>query len=294
MRTKVAALWGMARPLLLLVVVPIYLIGCLIARAFGHALDGSTFFWGLTALIPVVLAAHYANEYADVETDALTRRTPFSGGSGVIARGGVPRSLALSAAWAFLGLGMLLAAAGWLTGNLKPPALLVWAIGTFTGLAYSLPPFRLAWRGWSEAINAGLIALVLPLYGYAVHTGTLDWQVLVGCLPFALLIFILILATNWADREADSQVGKHTLANRLAPYQLRRLYVAAMILGFGLQPLLVGSILPPLVVWSSLPAVPFMFWAARRFTRVHSPLPTVLAMLVMMPLQLGAWFLAAG
>jgi 1,4-dihydroxy-2-naphthoate octaprenyltransferase len=279
----------MARPLLLLVVVPIYIIGSLIARSFGYPLTAAAFAWGLGALIPVVIAAHFANEFSDVETDALTRRTPFSGGSGVLPEGGAPRSLALSAAGLFLAAGVLVALAGFLTGVLAPAALLMWALGTLIGMAYSLPPFKLAWRGWSEAVNAGLIALVLPLYGFAVHTRALDWRVLVGCVPFALLIFVLILATNWSDREADAQVGKRTLANRLAPPQLRRVYLGAMILGFGLQPLLAGTILPTVVVWSSFPALPVMAWAATRFTRVHTPLPTVLALLVMMPLQIAAW-----
>ena len=291
-RSTVHALWTMARPLLLLVVVPIYVIGCLIARVFGYELTLAPFLWGLAALIPVVIAAHYANEYADVETDALTQRTPFSGGSGALPDGAAPRSLALAAAWVFLGIGLIVALAGLFSGNLNPAALSMWAIGTVIGLAYSLPPFRLAWRGWSEAINTGLIALILPLYGFAVHTESLDWRVFVGCLPFALLIFVLILSTNWADREADAQVGKKTLATRLAPRQLRGLYLAAVLLGVGLQLLLLGSILPPVVVLSSLLALPVLLWAASRFTRIHSPLPTVVAMLVLMPLQLGAWVVA--
>jgi 1,4-dihydroxy-2-naphthoate octaprenyltransferase len=282
----------MARPLLLLVVVPIYIIGCLIARVFAYELTTSAFLWGLAALIPVVIAAHYANEYADVETDALTERTPFSGGSGALPAGEAPRSLALVAAWVFLGLGAAVALAGLVTGHLNLAALSMWAIGTLVGLAYSLPPFKLAWRGWSEAINTGLIALILPLYGFAVHTQTLDWRVFVGCLPFALLIFVLILSTNWADRDADAQVGKKTLATRLAPRTLRWLYLAAVLLGIGLQLLLIGAILPPIVVLSSLLALPVLLWAASRFTRIHSPLPTVLAMLVLMPLQLGAWVVA--
>ena len=36
-RPNLAALWPMARPLLLLVVTPVYLIGSLIARVFGYS-----------------------------------------------------------------------------------------------------------------------------------------------------------------------------------------------------------------------------------------------------------------
>lgn len=54
------------------VVTPIYVIGSLIARNSGCPFKTSTFIWGLAALIPAVLAALFANEYMDIETDALT------------------------------------------------------------------------------------------------------------------------------------------------------------------------------------------------------------------------------
>ncbi len=286
---RLCALWRMARPLLLLVIAPIYWIGALIARAGGFPWSNSNFLWGLAILLPAVVAAHYANEYADVETDALTRRTPFSGGSGVAKEFPAKRRLARLGVLVsgLIGIALVFPAAR--LGGLVPHALALWGLGALLGLAYSLPPFKLAWRGWSEAINAGIIAVLLPLYGYTVQSGAMDWRVVVGCLPFALLIFVLILATNWADREADRTVGKQTLSARLGPAQLRRLYWSAALLGFALQPLLIGEILPPRVVWSSFPALPVVIWAATRYTRVHSPLPTVVAMLVLLPLQLGAW-----
>jgi 1,4-dihydroxy-2-naphthoate octaprenyltransferase len=293
-RNNLIALWGMARPLLLLVVIPIYLIGNLIARVFGYPWDTPRFFWGLLALLPVVLAAHYANEYVDFETDALTKRTPFSGGSGSLARGLGSRHMALGATWVMLAIGLLMAGISFANDALSGSAIFLWGVGTLVGLTYSLPPFKLAWRGWSEAINALIIGLLLPLYGYTAQTGRIDWQIIVGCAPFALLIFVLILSTNWADRDADRQVGKFTLSARLTPVQLRRLYIGAAFLGFALQPLMIGWILPVEVVLSSLPAVPVLAWAATRYTRTLSPLPTVLAMLVLLPLQMGAWIMAGG
>jgi 1,4-dihydroxy-2-naphthoate octaprenyltransferase len=56
-------------------------------------------------MIVVSISVHYANEYADHKTDALTERTKFSGGSGILPRGLVPRDLAFRAAWVTLALG---------------------------------------------------------------------------------------------------------------------------------------------------------------------------------------------
>jgi len=282
----------MGRPLLLLAISPVYIIGALIARASGFAWDTRLFSWGFAILVPAVIAAHYANEYADFQTDALTVRTPFSGGSGVLAEKAGLRRLALGSSWVFLLIGVSLALAGYLGGSVTPNALLLWAVGTFGGIAYSLPPFKLAWRGWSEAVNAFLIGILLPLYGYSVQTGRLDWRVFAGCVPFALLIFVLILSTNWPDREADRAVGKRTLSVRLPADRLRRYYGIAAFLGFALQFALIDRILPREVVWSSLPSVPVLLWAGRRYTRILSPQPTVIALILLLPLQLGAWILA--
>ncbi len=281
----------MARPLLLLVIAPIYSIGSLIARASGFRWDSSLFWWGLAGLLPVVIAANYANEYTDFQTDALTERTPFSGGSGVLVQNLTLRRTALWAVWVFTLIGAALALLGFLARALNPNALLLWVLGTLVGIAYSLPPFKLAWRGWSEVINAVLIGLLLPLYGYTIQSGRLNWQVVIGCIPFALLVFVFILSTNWADREADRAVGKYTLSARLTQTQLRRLYAGSAFLGFALQPFLVGTILPKEVVLSSVPAIPFLIWAGTRYTHIHSPLPTVIALLILLPLQLAAWII---
>jgi len=66
----------MARPLIIVSVVLVYLLGNLVAHASGYSMNISAFIWGLAALLLVTLSIHYANEYADYPTDALTSRTP--------------------------------------------------------------------------------------------------------------------------------------------------------------------------------------------------------------------------
>ena len=257
----VTALWGMARPLIMVSVVLVYFMGNLIARAFGYAWDLPAFLWGLAALIFGVGSIHYANEYADFQTDALTTRTPFSGGSGVLPSGRVSRSLALHAAWGTLILSEILATIGWLSHIVSGNVLLLLLLGIAAGWMYSLPPLALAWHGWGEVDNAVLGGIVLPLYGYTVQAGRIDWWVIIGCLPFALLVFINLLATTWADREADVQVGKRTLATRLSTRQLRLVYGLAALCCFAALPLLALDILPPVVALGGFMALPLVLWA---------------------------------
>ncbi len=282
-----AALWLMARPSQLLAVALVYALGLVVGRAFGYPLTWLTALCGLAALIPVSLSIHYANEYADAETDALTERTLFSGGSGAMSRLGVSRQVAWRGAWAMLLAGWLIAAVALALGHLGGVALGVLALGTLFGWMYSLPPLQLAWRGWGELTNALLGGLTLAMFGYAVGVGRVDGIIVWAILPFTLLVFVNLLATTWPDRAADAHVGKRTLATRWAVGRLRLLYVAVAVVAVVSLAVLP---LPAPVVWASLVVVPFLVWGGWAYTRQHSPFPTVAAMVVLVVAQLAAWW----
>jgi 1,4-dihydroxy-2-naphthoate octaprenyltransferase len=290
----VYALFAMARPSHLLLIAVVYLYGALVAKARGTPLELRTTLLGLLALLATSASVHYANEYADHETDRLTRRTHFSGGSGALARTGLPRRVALRAAWIAAGLGGLLAVWGWRVGIQSLASLALLLSGGFFGWMYSLPPLSLAWRAWGEMDNALLGGLVLPLYGYALHTGSLDPAVVAAFLPFAGTVFTNLLATTWPDRHADAAVGKATLATRLPVPRLRSLYLGATLLTFlSLLPL-VGCCIPPQAGWAGLGALPLALWGASRYARRRSPLPGVATMVVMLSAQAIAWWWLGG
>ncbi len=117
----------------------------------GIALPAFTF-----GLVVVLLVIHYANEFADYETDSLTRRTPFSGDSGALPESGLTPGMALKAAWLALFVGSVLGTLGMVLGLMSPTALAVLVWGAFWGWMYSLRPLALAWRGWGELDNAML------------------------------------------------------------------------------------------------------------------------------------------
>ena len=130
----------MARPTHLLLIAFVYMLGATMALALGAAFDRQLLFFGLLVLLVVSSSVHYANEYADYQTDALTQRTLFSGGSGALPNSTVPRRVALRAGWVSLAMGSVLALIGWAAGALNSTALFILAIGTFLGWMYSVPP----------------------------------------------------------------------------------------------------------------------------------------------------------
>lgn len=274
----------------MLSVILVYVAGVLIARADGHALDGPRILWGLAVLLLVSLSIHYVNEYADIETDALTKPTRYSGGSGVLPSGIVSPMLALQAAWVTLIAGILLALILTALDFFPPIALPVLVVGAFFGWMYSLPPLALAWRGWGELDNAILGGILLHLYGYAIVTETLTLDVLLAVVPFTMLTFNNLLATTWADRDADFQVGKYTLATQWSRTRLRRLYTGVAMGAFALLVALREVVIPSEVVAASFLALPMVIWGWLTYTRIHAPYPTSNAMVVLLLGQMAAWY----
>ncbi|NCC31617.1 MAG: prenyltransferase, partial [Chloroflexia bacterium] len=160
-------LWQMSRPLILPSGVLAYAVGVAMARYAGHPLIWGDQALALTLTMLANLAAHYADEYADADTDALAVHTGISGGSGAIAAGLATRTLALNAALFVSALTIVVGIGAVLIGRLPLAAGLILLIGLMGGWAYSLPPLALERRGWGEITNALLGGLLMPLMAYA-------------------------------------------------------------------------------------------------------------------------------
>ncbi|WP_266080850.1 prenyltransferase [Haladaptatus caseinilyticus] len=212
----------MARPPQLVLIMIVYWLGAAIAATHGESFHSQRFVIGLVVVLVGSASVHHANEYADAETDELTTRTPFSGGSGALPETGLSPNVALAAGTVSLTATALLVILYWQA--LPSIAFVVLAIGIALGWQYSVGPLRLAWRGFGELDNAILGGMLLPLYGYVVQTSSLTIEVVLALVPFTAIVFVNLLDTTWPDRTADAAVGKNTLATRWSARRLRTLY----------------------------------------------------------------------
>ena len=277
----------MSRPDQLALIALVYSMGSVIAVARGASPDLPIAVAGLASLLLVSMSVHYANEYADYFADYLAERTPFSGGSGALQRSGLPKRLARQGAVVTFLLGAGLAVVSLAYGYSLAALAVLLFIGVL-GWAYSVGP-SLAWHGMGELDNAVLGGIALPAYGFAVQAGTVTLEVTLVCLPFFALVFINLLDTTWADREADGAVGKNTLATRWPAARLRALYFLGTVVWFASLLALRGRLLPMPVVLASIPAAPFLAWGAVWYTRRRSPFPTVAAMVLTAIAQTVGW-----
>ena len=238
----------LSRPLFLYGGVAGVALGAAVARHLGHPLDLATYLWVQGLVSAFHLMVHYANDYFDRAADAHAladgsgpravgggRRTPWSGGSGVLVAGELPARAALVAALVCAALGLLATAHFALTGNNSVTALGL-AILVFAWV-YSAPPLRLAARGLGELDTALVVAVLVPCAGFAAFAGTVAPAMLLVTLPCALAMLAMMLGVEMPDAGTDHLAGKRNLVVR---WGVAAAYVALT----GLAVATVAALLP--------------------------------------------------
>jgi 1,4-dihydroxy-2-naphthoate octaprenyltransferase len=233
----------------------------------------------------VSASIHLVNEYADYETDMLTKRTAYSGGSGVLPSGIIPRNWSIYSALLTAGIGFLVQFIAVYLDYHSWETLYIIVIGTVGGWIYSLPP-RLAWGGFGELWNTLLGALLLPFFGFVQISKTTDLWVLLAVLPVTFFAFNNLLAVAWPDRKADQKVGKNTLATRFDPRVLKMLHAICTTLSMVV---LVIIELPLLVFKSSLIAYPLMILGWFTYTKKEISTETIYGLHLLITVQIISW-----
>jgi len=187
-------------------------LGAAVARFDGATVALAPYLWAQTMVLAFHLMVHYANEYYDQAGDALSLRTLFSGGSGVLVAGELPARVALASAGAFGALGVALVARAALAGD-GMLAVLGIPIGALSW-AYSAPPLRLLARGLGEVDSVAVVAILVPLAGYAAFAHGIAPHPLLATLPGICAMFAMMLCVEVPDVAADTVSGKRNLVVR--------------------------------------------------------------------------------
>lgn len=210
---------------------PTFLLGSVALAILGTSIawwDGSfNLSNAILAFLGLLLwhtSANVLNEYSDFRSgiDARTRRTPFSGGSGVLPAG-------LLSSRSVLHLGLLLFALAipiWtyfivMKGLLLLPLLLAGGLCVFLYTPV-LTKQRLA--EVSSSIGIGMLPI---LAFYFVQTGGYTLEVGLVAVASGLLLFDVHLLAEFPDVEADVVGGRKTLPITLSRNGASYVYVAA-------------------------------------------------------------------
>ncbi len=222
---------------------PHFLLGGALAFALGAAtasgIDTTTYVVGQLMVSAAQLTAHYVNEYADVEADrAITARTWFSGGSGVLVAGTLAPVIALRAAWVSsllaIGFAAVLGASAPLAAGLGVASLAV-------SWAYSMPPLRLLQTGFGELATSLVVAGVVPVIGVLTQESAVPAELWCGIAPLVLIHMAMMLAFELPDLASDAASGKRVLAVRIGPTRTLAVIVLLYLLAAALMLAAVAS-----------------------------------------------------
>jgi len=208
-------------------------LGAAIASYEGAALTPGRYALGQALVTAFHLMTHYSNDYFDRASDARTTRTAFSGGSGALVDGSLPPVVALVAALVCLAVGLALTVAFALREEWTMTILGI----AIAGLAwsYSSPPLRLLATGAGEATTALVVAVLVPLAGYATFMDRIDVLSVLSTLPLAAAMIAMMLCVEFPDVEADAATGKRNLVVRLGRAgSVRLIYGAIVAVAVGL------------------------------------------------------------
>ncbi len=195
------------RPQFLLLSVVLAFLGTSIAWYDGYFHLGYAVL-AFAGLLLAHISVNVLNDYFDYRSgiDLETRRTPFSGGSGIL-----PAALLKPGQVFWLGLGSFLftipigiffvITRGWLL----LPLLLVAAVCISLYTPFIL---KLRWPEWAPGLGLG----ILPVLGvYFVQTSAYTWPAVVASIPSGILVHNLLLLNEFPDTEADRKGGRKTL-----------------------------------------------------------------------------------
>lgn len=268
------------RPQFLTLSVVLAFLGTAIAWYYGPVNIGYALLAGF-GLMLTHGSMNAINDYFDYKSgiDLNTKRTPFSGGSGLVTEGKLPLKQAL-------GVGVITSLAALVIGIffviVKGRQLIpLLIIAGLCLVLYTPVILKTRWPEWSPGLGLG----ILPILGlYFVQAGRYDWIVLIASVPSGILVHNLLLLNEFPDVEADRKGGRKTTpvvyglegAGKL--FRIATILVYIWIIGCVIATLITGTTVMPVYCLIALLTLPFAIKAmkgSREYDDINKLVPAL-------------------
>jgi len=193
-----------------LILSPILVILGMGIALYGGQFDTLNLILSFVGLVLLHISVNTLNDYSDYKTgiDLKAKRTPFSGGSGIIPGGALKassvRNMGLISFFLAVPIAVyfLLARGFYLLPLFIIGAIFVlWYTSFITRIGFGMPE-----------LAAGLGLGTLPVYGiFLIINGGFSWSALYASIPSGFLVCNLLFLNEFPDAEADKSGGRRTL-----------------------------------------------------------------------------------
>ena len=228
--------WQVADPKIWVASTIPMVLGVVLSAAYDNGIHWQWLLLSFLGIYLIEIGKNAVNECVDYISGAdpavdKEHRTPFSGGKKTIISG-----LLTVKESAIIGLLTLLAAAaiGFLIVLFREPKVLyIGLAGIALAAAYSLPPFKLCYRGFGE-LAVGIAFGPLIVCGmYVVMSQQFDLLPLLVSLPIGFLITNVLWINQFPDYEADLTANKRNWVVRLGKESAVKAYAILFILAYA-------------------------------------------------------------
>lgn len=180
------------------------------------------------------------------------------------------------------------------TDQLPPSSFLTLGLSLAVLLAYSIPPFRLANRGFGELLLAIHLAYVIPSIAFILQSGDTH-RFLALTIPLTFLAFAYFLVTNFQSFAQDQKYGRVTFLTRLGWERVVPLHHIFVVFAYIFFLAMLPFGLPLSVLGPAFLTLPFAVYQIIQLRNIALGLPpnwTILHATALAVFGLTAYFLA--
>lgn len=277
----------LSRPIHLLFAALTYFLGASIADYLGETFRAGPFWLGLLGVLLAQLTMSLLPEVFRFDAEPLaegetrSQRQTLRNNLLYISLGGLA-SLALI----FYAL--------FATDQLPPSSFLFLGLSLVILLAYSVPPFRLANRGFGELLLAIHLAYVIPSIAFILQSGDTH-RFLALTIPLTFLAFAYFLVTNFQSFAQDQKYGRVTFLTRLGWERVVPLHHIFLVFAYIFFLAMLPFGLPLSVLWPAFLTLPFAVYQIVQLRNIALGLPPnwkILNATALAVFGLTAYFLA--
>jgi 1,4-dihydroxy-2-naphthoate octaprenyltransferase len=299
---KLKVWFAETRPQFLLLSVVLAFLGSSIAWYDSLSTTRFSFHWGhaplaFLGLLLCHISVNVLNDYFDYKSgiDLKTKRTPFSGGSGIWPAAQMKPTHVL-----WLGIGSLILAVPIgvyfviVTGWALLPILLVAA---FCTVLYTPLLTRMGWPEWAPGVGMGF----LPVVGmYFIQSGFYNAHIFIAAMPSGILVHNLLLLNEFPDIPADREAGRRTLPITLGKQGAWLIYSALTIIVYLWIAYWVAVGAMPVFSLIALLTMPFALkaiWGGRNYNDLGQLVPAMsnnIMVVLLTQFLLGVGYILAG
>jgi len=228
--------WQLADPKIWIASTVPMAVGCALAFGVKGSFDVFWFAVSLLGVYLIEIGKNASNEVVDYITGvdryvAPDKRTPFSGGKKTIVDGKLTVTEAVLIAMLTFGAACIIGI--YIMLFREPSIFWIGLAGVLIAIFYSVPPIKLAYRGFGE-LAVGFVFGPLILSGmYKAMTHEITFPVIIVALPIGLLIANVLIINQFPDYEADARGNKKNLVVRLGKKKAVNVYALLYILAFS-------------------------------------------------------------